>query len=121
MEQIIKCKSLTAVFQGDKLLLGGPHVVDFDTIGDQKFHIKIEQCGVRVIVITSDTDVPAFDLYAILTRLERLLMLLDGVFIPLSEIKLAESDTVAEKQLTSFQNNLIKVCKQKVNRGMKKN
>lgn len=108
MEQIIKCKSLTAVFQGDKLLLGGPHVVDFDTIGDQKFHIKIEQCGVRVIVITSDTDVPAFDLYAILTRLERLLMLLDGVFIPLSEIKLAESDTVAEKQLTSFQNNLIK-------------
>ena len=107
MEQIIKCKSLTAVFQGDKLLLGGPHIVEFDTIGDQKFHIKIEQCGVRIIVITSDKDVSAFDLYAILTRIERLLMLLDGVFIHLSELKLSESDTADKKQLTSFQNNLI--------------
>lgn len=108
MEQIIKCKSLTAVYQGDKLLLGGPHIVEFDTIGDQEFHIKIEQCGVRIIVITSDKDASAFDLYAILTRIERLLMLLDGVFFRLSELKLSESDTADEKQLTSFQNNLIK-------------
>lgn len=108
MEQIIKCKSLTAIFQGDKLLLGGPHIVEFDTIGNQTFHIKIEQCGVRTIMITSDKDVSVFDLYAILTRIERLLMLLDGVFIPLSELKLSESDTVDEKQLTSCQNNLIK-------------
>ena len=107
MEQIVKCKSLTAVFQDDRLLLGGPHIVEFDTIGDQKFHIKIEQCGVRIIVITSDKDVSAFDLYAIFTRIERLLMLLDGIFIHLSELKLSESDTADKKQLTSFQNNLI--------------
>lgn len=108
MEQIVKCRSLTAVFQDDRLLLGGPHIVEFDTIGEQKFHLKIEQCGVRIIVITSDEDAPAFDLYAILTRIERLLMLLDGVFIHLSELKLSESDTANEKQLTTFQNNLIK-------------
>ena len=108
MEQIVKCRSLTAVFQDDRLLLGGPHIVEFDTIGEQKFHLKIEQCGVRIIVITSDEDAPAFDLYAILTRIERLLMLLDGVFIHLSELKLSESDTADEKQLISFQNNLIK-------------
>ena len=35
-------------------------------------------------------------------------MLLEGVFIPLSELKLSKSDTADEKQLTSFQNNLIK-------------
>lgn len=108
MEQIIKCRSLTAIFQGDKLLLGGPHIVEFDTTDEQKFHIKIEQCGFRMITITSDRDTSAFDLYAILTRIERLLMLLEGVFIPLSELKLSKSDTADEKQLTSFQNNLIK-------------
>ena len=41
MEQIIKCRSLTAIFQGDKLLLGGPHIVEFDTTDEQKFHIKL--------------------------------------------------------------------------------
>lgn len=90
------------------MLLGGPHIVEFDTTDEQKFHIKIEQCGFRMIAITSDRDTSAFDLYAILTRIERLLMLLEGVFIPLSELKLSESDTANEKQLTSFQNNLIK-------------
>lgn len=108
MEQIIKCRSLTATFQGDKLLLGGPHIIEFDTTDDQKCHIRIEQYGVRRIAITSNKDTSAFDLYAILTRIERLLMLLEGVFIPISELKLSESDTANEKQLISFQNNLIK-------------
>lgn len=108
MEQIIKCRSLTAVFQSNRLLLGGPHIVEFDTIGNQKFHIKIEQCGVRIIVITSDKEVSASELYALLTQIEKLLMLLDGIFIPLLELKLSESDTADKKQLTSFQNNLIK-------------
>lgn len=42
MEQIIKCRSLTAIFQGDKLLLGGPHIVEFDTTDDQKFKKNLE-------------------------------------------------------------------------------
>lgn len=108
MEQIVECKSLTAIFQGNKLILDGPHMLEFDTLGDQKFHIKIEQCGVRIIVITSDKDVLAFDLYAILTRIERLMMILDGMFIPLSELKLSESNTADESLLISFQNNLVK-------------
>lgn len=108
MEQIVECKSLTAIFQGNKLNLDGPHILEFDTLGDQKFHIKIEQCGVRIIVITSDKDVSAFDLYAILTRIERLMMILDGMFIPLSELKLSESNTADESLLISFQNNLVK-------------
>ncbi len=109
MEQIIKCKSLVAIYQGDKLLLDGPHILEFNTVGNQPFHIKIEQLGVRTIIITSDKDVSVFDLYAILTRIERLLMLFDGVFIPLSELKFSESDTVDENRLISCQNNLIKM------------
>ena len=53
MEQIIKCKSLVAIYQGDKLLLDGPHILEFNTIRNQPFHIKIEQLGVRTIIITS--------------------------------------------------------------------
>ncbi|MCX4348112.1 MAG: hypothetical protein OSJ38_12850 [Lachnospiraceae bacterium] len=109
MEQIIKCKSLVAIYQGDKLLLDGPHILEVNTIRNQPFHIKIEQLGVRTIIITSGKDVSVFDLYAILTRIERLLMLFDGVFIPLSELKFSESDTVDENRLISCQNNLIKM------------
>lgn len=36
-------------------------------------------------------------------------MLFDGVFIPLSELKFSESDTVDENRLISCQNNLIKM------------
>ena len=47
MEQIIKCRSLTAIFQGDKLLLGGPHIVEFDTTDEQKLH----QIGIHQLLI----------------------------------------------------------------------
>ena len=108
MEQIAKCKSLTAIYQSDKLLLDGPHILEFDTIGNQQLHIRIEQQGIRIITLTSTKDASVFDLYGILTRVERLLMLLDGVFIPLSELRLSETNTVDEKVLTSYQNNLLK-------------
>lgn len=106
MEQIAKCKSLTAVYQSDKMFLDGPHIIEFDTIESRQFHIKIEQIGVRTIILTSDKDVPVFELYATLTRVERLLMLLDGGFIPLANLQFSESDTADENVLTSYQNNL---------------
>lgn len=108
MEQIVECKSLTAIYRGNKLCLAGPHMLEFDTLGDRKFHVKIEQCNTRMIVITSDKDVSAFDLYAILTRIERLMMILDGMFIPLSELNFSESNTADEDLLISFRNNLVK-------------
>lgn len=39
MEQIIKCKSLVAIYQGDKLLLDGPHILEFNTIKNQARNI----------------------------------------------------------------------------------
>lgn len=108
MEQIAKCKSLTAIFQDNKLMLGGPHVLEFDTEGDKTFHIRIEQCMLRKVIITSDENVSVFELNAVFTRIERLLMLLDGTFISLSEIWLSESDTVGEKELYSCKEHLLK-------------
>ena len=108
MEQIPKCKSLVATFKDDKLKLDGPCLVECDAGETKEFHIKVEQCSIRKIIITSSMDVSVFDLHAILTRIERLLMLLDGAFIPLKEMQFFESDTVEESMLISFARNLEK-------------
>lgn len=98
MERLPKCKSLVAIFKNDKMVLDGPHEIKFDIKKDVIFHICIEQLGIRKINISSDKDVSAFELYAILTRVERLLMLLEGSFITLSEINLSDSDTVDDNK-----------------------
>ena len=86
MEQIVKCKSLIAIFQNDKLLLDGTHSVNFETGDNKPFHIYVEQCGIRKITITSDKDISIFDLCTVFSRIERLLMMLDGTFISLTEL-----------------------------------
>ena len=78
MEQIANCKLLTAVFEADNLRLDA-HILKFDTIGKERFHIEIEQFVVRKITIATHEDVVVYDLYAVLTRVERILMLFDGV------------------------------------------
>lgn len=108
MEQVAKCKSLVAIFRDDKKMLDGPHAVGFDIEKDKAFHIDVEQCGIRKISITSDVDVSVFDLYALFSRIERLLMLFDGAFISLSEIQLSKSDTVDEKILHSCEEHFMK-------------
>lgn len=105
MKQLVKCKSLIAIFQNNKLLLDGPHTVSFD-IGDNKpFHISIEQCEVRKITITSAEEVSIFDLHTVFSRIERLLMLFDGTFIPLAELQLTESSSTSE-------DNVLHSCKE---------
>lgn len=108
MEQLAKCKSLMATFKSDKLMLDGPHIVEFDTEGNYSFHIKVEQCGIRKIILTSDDDASVFDLHAVFSRVERLLMIFDGIFIPLSKIELSESDTVEERTLSLCNENFMK-------------
>ena len=108
MEQEIKCKTLSAIFQSDKFSLKGHHNIEFDTDGEHSLHIKIEQCGMRKITLTSDEEISVFDLNAALTRVERLLMIFDGVFIPLSQMQFLESDTSNEKILRLAAENLTK-------------
>ncbi len=108
MEQLAKCKSLTATFKSDNLMLDGPHIVEFDIEGNNSVHIKVEQCGIRKIILTSNEDISVFDLHAVFSRVERLLMIFDGVFIPLSSIELSESDTVEQKILSLCNENFMK-------------
>lgn len=43
MEKLAKCKVLIGTY----INLGGPHVAEFET-RDNKFFIKIEQCGYQI-------------------------------------------------------------------------
>ena len=88
MEQIAKCKLLTAVFEADNLnwMVHVSLSLTLDRVLEKQFHIKIEQFEVRKITIAGHEDVVVYDLNAVLTRIERLLMLFDGAFIPLKEM-----------------------------------
>lgn len=108
MEQEIKCKTLYAIFQSDKLFLRGHHNIAFDTEGEHPLHIKVEQCGMREITLTSDEEISVFDLNAVLTRVERLLMIFDGIFIPLSQMQFSKSNISNENVLRAAAENFMK-------------
>lgn len=108
MEKIAKCKSLVAMYKGEKMRLGGPHAIEFNVEKDTRFYIQIEQLGVRKIVVTANEDVAVSELQLLFSQIERLLMLLDGAFIPLSEIQLLDWDTVSGNVLNSHKEHLLK-------------
>ena len=55
MEKLAKCKVLIGTYINDNIILGGPHVAEFET-RDNKFFIKIEQCGYRKISIKASEE-----------------------------------------------------------------
>ena len=56
MEQVPKCKSLVATFEDDKLMLNGPCLVECDAGETKELHIKVEQCGIRKIIVRRPFD-----------------------------------------------------------------
>lgn len=106
MENIATCKNLIATYICEKVILDGPHQVEFVTENNQ-FKIEIEQFGYRKITITSDEEVSVYDLYAMLTKIERLLMLFDGVFLPLTKLEFLNSENTDEGKLMSYKTNLL--------------
>lgn len=107
IEQVAKCRALNAVYKSGKLILDGPHISEIDIGEEHHIHIRIEQLGIRKIEIKSDVNMVVYDLYAMFTRVERLLMLFDGTFLSLAEIQLSESDVVNENVLNTYKEHLI--------------
>lgn len=108
MEQVVKCNSLSAIYRNNNLILGGPHLIQFDTMQDNQIHIKIEQFGIREIMVTSKEDISVFELNSIFSRIERLLMLFDGTFLSLSEIRLHGTDEAEKSKLNSCKEHLMR-------------
>ena len=106
MEKLAKCKVLIGTYINDNIILGGPHVAEFET-RDNKFFIKIEQCGYRKISIKALEETSVFELYGVFTKIERLLMVFDGQFLNLENLEFTDSSDTEKSMLKSVGNNLM--------------
>ena len=106
MEKLAKCKVLIGTYINDNIILGGPHVAEFET-SDNKFFIKVEQCGYRKISIKASEDTSVFELYGVFTKIERLLMIFDGQFLNLENLEFTDSSDTEKSMLKSVGNNLM--------------
>lgn len=106
MEKLSKCKIVIGTYINDNIILGGPHVAEFET-SDNKFFIKVEQCGYRKISIKASEDTSVFELYGVFTKIERLLMIFDGQFLNLENLEFTDSSDTEKSMLKSVGNNLM--------------
>ena len=106
MEKLAKCKIVIGTYINDNIILGGPHVAEFET-SDNKFFIKIEQCGYRKISIKALEETSVFELYGVFTKIERLLMIFDGQFLNLENLEFTDSSDTEKSMLKSVGNNLM--------------
>lgn len=106
MEKLAKCKVLIGTYINDNIILGGSHVAEFET-RDNKFFIKIEQCGYRKISIKALEETSVFELYGVFTKIERLLMIFDGQFLNLENLEFTDSSDTEKSMLKSVGNNLM--------------
>lgn len=106
MECIATCKTLIATYVNDKNFLDGPCQIEFAE-KNSGYKIAIEQYGIRKITVVSETEDTIYNLYGVLTKLERLLMLLDGTFFPLKELEFVDSESTDETKLQSYAENIL--------------
>lgn len=98
----IKCKCLTAIYTVKNGFLGGPREKKLTVQFDTPISVTVKQLHTREITIVANRDVPATKLYEVLSRIERLLMLFDGSFIPLDSLSFSNSDVSSDLQLHSL-------------------
>lgn len=89
MEQPMRCKTLTAIYKNEINTLKKLYEIDF--LIHKSVRIHIEQFTVRKIEIDFTSEQLVDDLIAVLTKVERLLMLFDGYFMNLISIEFQDS------------------------------
>lgn len=105
MDNEVKCKKLSAIFKKQDACLRYSHGCDFYT--SDRLHIQIKQGLDREITIEAEEEKDFRDLYAVLTSIEQLLMLLGGKFVPIKELQLSKSESATDADLTKKANELI--------------
>lgn len=107
MTEILKCNKLSATFNDKQFKLGGPYNLNFNVEKESSLSVSIQQIGSRQIIIESDEDIDVNNMFSVLTNLEKLLMMFDGKFIPLTSIKLT-SDIFSSNMLRNEEINFKK-------------
>ncbi len=95
------CKKITATYQLDNGVLGGPVESEFSykIENSTKVNINIEQLGIRKIVITTEKEVSTGILFSLCQSIEKLLMLFEGRFVPLEYMCFSDSDEFTDDNL----------------------
>ena len=103
MENKLKCNYLEANYKVEKMFMRGPINFELDVSTNQTYHIIIKQNSQkRDIMILSETEVEASNIYDVLTRLERLLMVMDGYFIRLENLSILNSKGILSDELNKY-------------------
>ena len=105
MSEAIYCKKLKAIYGENNGFLGGP--LDLDIELNDGFQVEIGQLGIRTITISNVDEVSVRDLYAVLSRIVRLLMVFDGKFYMLQNLIFSESQNNAHR-LDGYAKNLVR-------------
>lgn len=107
MERPFVCKHLIATYEEtEREFRKQPVRKELDIGKDKIFHISIIEGKTRKIKISTESDTSIYELNAVFTRIERLLMLFDGRFFALKEMRFSESDCFAEDSLAYCAQNL---------------
>ena len=85
----MRCKTLTAIYRNEVKSPRTSCELDFST--HESISIHIMQSTERTIIINSTSEQSVNDLIAVLTKIERLLMLFDGCFMSLLSIEFQDS------------------------------
>lgn len=86
MDISLKCNKLIAIYVLENGCLRFVPHFSFVCIDNNRVEIEIQETGNRIISIKVEKPIESDRVYSILTRLERLLQLFDGAFIPLKNI-----------------------------------
>ena len=89
MERPMRCKTLTAIYRDEVKSPRTSCELDFSI--HESISIHITQSTERTIIINSTSKQSVNDLIAVLTKIERLLMLFDGCFMSLLSIEFQDS------------------------------
>lgn len=107
MNETMNVNKLVATYGSKRMDLGGPYTINFNVIKEAKVAITMSQIGNRQIIVSSDKEISYEKLYSMLTTFEKLLMIIDGKFIPLRTIQLFCSNDHDEKLLREIENKLV--------------
>ena len=99
---MIKCKQLEARFGGKGIVFGGPRSISAVLNSPAGMKVEIQQGQFRTVVVTAENEINANELYSVFSKLERLLMMFDGRFFPLSELKFTGSVESSDNQLLAY-------------------
>lgn len=87
----VKYNGITVYQKNQNGFLGGPHNLKIQVNG---IHIQVEQCFTRKTTISSDNKQTLPELFGQYIKLDRLMMIFDGEFYPITEITTPENTPI---------------------------